>query len=199
MWNVKVVCEILLKSLYIFKVSRGRKWNFSSKRFLSGARQIPLISIQLFRERLSVKVHATNPNGIVGGFEGTFLQRNLKEWYGRPRTYVCESKESNNSRFDSFSRYEQCIDHIPYYISGLSRAHFFRQPFLKQLYTHRDRGTVKKVIHGTCLFHHTWISDVGENIYIQKLEKDKQISPKWFFQYDSNMPGFANSGRRNYQ
>ena len=34
-------------------------------------------------------------------------------------------KESNKSRFDSFSRYEQCIDHIPYYLSGLSSAHFF--------------------------------------------------------------------------
>ena len=44
-------------------------------------------------------------------------------------------KESNKSKFDSFSRYEQCIDHIPYYISGLPRAHFFRQPFSKQLYS----------------------------------------------------------------
>ena len=26
---------------------------------------------------------------------------------------------------------EQCIDHIPYYLSGLSRVHFFRQPFSK--------------------------------------------------------------------
>ena len=26
---------------------------------------------------------------------------------------------------------EQCIEHIPYYLSGLSRAHFFRQPFSK--------------------------------------------------------------------
>ena len=33
-------------------------------------------------------------------------------------------KESNKSRFDSYSRQEQCIDHIPYYLSGLSRAHF---------------------------------------------------------------------------
>ena len=46
--------------------------------------------IQLFRERLSEKVHATIPKGIVGGFEGTVLQRNLKESYARPRTYVCE-------------------------------------------------------------------------------------------------------------
>ena len=35
--------------------------------------------IQLFREMLSEKVHATSPKGIVGGFEFTVLQRNLKE------------------------------------------------------------------------------------------------------------------------
>ena len=46
--------------------------------------------IHLFRERLLEKVHATIPRGIVGGFEFTVLQRNLKEWHGRPRTYVCE-------------------------------------------------------------------------------------------------------------
>ena len=33
-------------------------------------------------------------------------------------------KESNKSRFDSYSRQKQCIDHIPYYLSGLSCAHF---------------------------------------------------------------------------
>jgi len=50
----------------------------------------------------------------------------------REATDICLRvlKESNKSRFDSFSRFEQCIDHIPYnYLSGLSRAHFFRQPF----------------------------------------------------------------------
>ena len=45
--------------------------------------------------------------------------------------------ERNKSRFDSYSRQEQCIDHILYYLLGLSRAHFFRQPFLKQLYSTR--------------------------------------------------------------
>ena len=44
-------------------------------------------------------------------------------------------KESNKSRFDSYSHQEYCIDHIPYYLSGLLRAHFFRQPFSKELYT----------------------------------------------------------------
>ena len=47
-------------------------------------------SIQLFRERLSEKVHVTIPKGIVGGFKFTLLQRNLKEWHERPWTYVCE-------------------------------------------------------------------------------------------------------------
>ena len=32
-------------------------------------------------------------------------------------------KESNKSRFDSYSQ-EKCIDHIPYYFSELSRANF---------------------------------------------------------------------------
>ena len=46
--------------------------------------------IQVFRERLSEKVHPTTPKGIVGSFECPVLQRNLKELHGRPRTYVCE-------------------------------------------------------------------------------------------------------------
>ena len=82
--------------------------------------------IQLFRERLSEKAHATIPKGIVGGFEFSVLQRNL----ARKAMEMCFRvlKESNKSRFDSYGRQEQCIDHIPYYLSGLSRAHFFRQP-----------------------------------------------------------------------
>ena len=44
----------------------------------------------LFRERLSEKVHATIPKGIMGGFEFTALRRNLKELHERPWTYVCE-------------------------------------------------------------------------------------------------------------
>ena len=45
-------------------------------------------NIQLFRERLSEKVHATIPKGIVGGFEFTVIQRSLKELHKR-RKYVC--------------------------------------------------------------------------------------------------------------
>ena len=43
-------------------------------------------------------------------------------------------KESNKSRFDSYSVNNKCIDHIPYDLSGLSRAQFLRQPLSKKLY-----------------------------------------------------------------
>ena len=63
----------------------------------------------------------------MGGFEFSVLQRSLEE-LARRAIEMCLRvlKESNKSRFDSYSRQEQCIDHIPYYLSGLSLAHFFR-------------------------------------------------------------------------
>ena len=62
-------------------------------------------SMQLFGEQLSEKVHATIPKGIVGGFQFTVLQRNLKEWHKRPRNVICLRvlKENNQSRFHSYS------------------------------------------------------------------------------------------------
>ena len=58
-------------------------------------------------------MHATIPKGIVGGFEFTVLQRNLKE-LARKAMKMCLRvlKKSNKSRFDSYIRQEQCIDHI---------------------------------------------------------------------------------------
>ena len=48
------------------------------------------ISIQLFRERLSEKVHATIPKGTVGDFEFTVLQRNLRNGTrGHGHMFVC--------------------------------------------------------------------------------------------------------------
>ena len=80
-------------------------------------------------------MHAIIPKDIVGGFEFSVLQGSLKE-LARKAMEMCLRvlKESNKSRFDSYSRQEQCIDYIPNYLSGLSRAHFFRQPFSKWLY-----------------------------------------------------------------
>ena len=68
-------------------------------------------NIQLFRERLSEKVHATILKGIVGGFEFTVLPRNLKELARKLAMKMCFRvlMERKKSRFDH---------------SGLSRAHF---------------------------------------------------------------------------
>ena len=88
--------------------------------------------MQLLRERLSEKLHATIPKGIVGSFKFTVFLRNLKELV-RKAVEMCLRvlKESNKSRFDRYSRQKQCIDHIPYYLSGLSRAHFSDNLFSK--------------------------------------------------------------------
>ena len=54
-----------------------------------------------------------------------------------------------------------CIDHIPYYLSGLSRAHFFQQPFSKQLYTN-------------------WFVSIRANNYFLLQELNTQSSTKKF-------------------
>ena len=48
--------------------------------------------IKLFPERLSQTVRVTILKDIVGSFQFTALQGNLKEWHERPWTYVCECK-----------------------------------------------------------------------------------------------------------
>ena len=88
--------------------------------------------IQLFRERLSGKVHSTIPKGIAGGFEFSVLQRILKELSPKAMEVRFRVlKESNKSRFDSYSRQEQCWSYPILYLSGLSRAHFFPTTFLE--------------------------------------------------------------------
>ena len=47
------------------------------------------------------KVHATMSKGIVGSTECTVLQRNLKEWYKRPWTYVCECQRKATKVFST--------------------------------------------------------------------------------------------------
>ena len=80
---------------------------------------------QLFRERLSERVHATIPKGIVGGFEFSVDPKKLERMAGEGMDICLRVlMESNKSRFDSYSRQEECIDHIPYYFSGLSLARF---------------------------------------------------------------------------
>ena len=84
-----------------------------------------------------------------------FFQRNLKE-LARKAMEMCLRvlKESNKSRFDSYSRQEQCIDHIPYYLSGLSRAQFMES------LTRLTKRCSKTPLLEPALFAETF-SDVG--------------------------------------
>ena len=52
--------------------------------------EIAYTCIQLFRKRLSEKVQATIPKGIVGGFEITVLYRNFERMAREAVDYVCE-------------------------------------------------------------------------------------------------------------
>ena len=65
--------------------------------------------------------HVTTPKGIVGCFWVHRFSRKFERMAGDAMD-IClwVLKDSNKS-----------IDHIPYYLSGLSRAHFFRQPLSK--------------------------------------------------------------------
>ena len=76
-----------------------------------------------------------NPERYCGWLWGHCSSKKFERMI-REATDIClwVLKKSNKSRFDSFSHYEQCIDHIPHYLSGLLKAHFFWQPFSKQLY-----------------------------------------------------------------
>ena len=50
----------------------------------------------------------------------TALEKSLSPRVNDTRTYLhmfASAKDSNKSRFDSYGRYKQCIDHIPYYLS----------------------------------------------------------------------------------
>ena len=77
------------KSMHNSRNLRAAFWNKNWLEYVTDCRTMTMC-IQLLRERLSEKVHAIIPKGIVGRFEFTFLQRNLKEWYKRSWTYVCE-------------------------------------------------------------------------------------------------------------
>ena len=70
------ISAIFLLNTYI----EGFVMNFASISYIN----LVHLYIELFRERLSEKLHVTIPKSIVGGFECTVCQRNLKEWHGRP-------------------------------------------------------------------------------------------------------------------
>ena len=81
-------------------------------------------------KKVVAKSARDNPERDCGWFWVIYSSSKKFKRMAREALEVClwVLKESNKSRFDSSVGQEQCIDHIPYYLSGLSRAHFFRQP-----------------------------------------------------------------------
>ena len=70
-------CNLCQSCFSVFGEVNNNSINQSRSRYRAPV-EIAL-GIQPFRERLSEKVHASIPKGIVGGFKFTVLQRNLKE------------------------------------------------------------------------------------------------------------------------
>ena len=108
------------------------------------------LEIQLFKERLSEKVHATIQKGIVGGFESTVLQRNLQEWHERPWTYVCDCKKKASKVSSTATVSGTVYWSYPMLPFGIVACTFFRQPFSKKLYTTQLTDTPL-----FCLFQYT--------------------------------------------
>ena len=76
-------------------------------------------------------MHTTIPKGIVGGFVCPVLQRNLKEWHARPRTYVreCWWKATKEGSTTTVVRNSVLIiSHIAF---RDCRVHIFRTTFLE--------------------------------------------------------------------
>ena len=77
----------------------------------------------------------------------TVLQRNLKEWQEWLWTYVCECRRKATKVARQLECQEQCIDHIPYYLSGLSRAPFCPTTFLEIAAHLATRCEQDKIFH----------------------------------------------------
>ena len=54
--------------------------------------------MQLFRERLSDKVHATTPKGIVGGFEFTFFSKKFDRMAGEAMDGISVSAKGKQQK-----------------------------------------------------------------------------------------------------
>ena len=99
------------KCYTLMSESRPRLWNSANFNFqqqnLAWAQwtREETFFIQLFGERLSEKVHATIPKGIVGGWFWVHFSSKKFKRLAREAMDICLRvlKESNKSRFDSYS------------------------------------------------------------------------------------------------
>ena len=70
-----------------------------------------------------------NPERYCGWFWVQCCSKKFERMAQEAMDVFATAKGSNKSRFDWLHCQEQGIDHIQYYLSGLSRAHFFRHAF----------------------------------------------------------------------
>lgn len=83
----------------------------------------------LFQEKLSEKVHATIPILWVV-LSSLFFKEILNNGErGHGRMFVSAKGKQQKSELRQLQCQGQSIYHNPYYLSGLSRTRFFRQPF----------------------------------------------------------------------
>ena len=106
-------------------------FSFLSFRKYQRARERAPTFVQLFRERLSEKVHATKPERYCGWFLVHCFSKKFQRM-AREAMDICLRvlKESNKSSFDSYSVRNKSliISHITFQDC---RVHSFRQPFSK--------------------------------------------------------------------
>ena len=117
-----------LKNLSVFApsltLSSGNSITHTSMKLRGGGKAIS--------RNVVGKSERDNPERYCGWFWVHCFSEKF-EWMTREAMVVCLRvlKESKKSRVRQPQRQEQCIDHIPYYLSGFSHAHFFRQPLSK--------------------------------------------------------------------
>lgn len=111
-----ILCfQEILKKIYIFQISVVRTGVCAHR--------------HLFQENLSEKVHATIPILWVV-LSSLFFKEILNNGErGHERMFVSAKGKQQKSELRQLQCQGQSIYHIPYYLSGLSRTRFFRQPF----------------------------------------------------------------------
>ena len=94
------------------------------------------------------KVHATVAKGIVGGFEYTVLQRNLKLWHAGGHGHMIATVKRKATKVGSTTKVvsvRNSDDRIPQLLFGTGRVLIFRQLFSNSCMSDRRIGRRKQV------------------------------------------------------
>ena len=109
-------------------------WSRRSRRRCGNTGQVSMSHYSCFEKGRRKKCTLQSRKVLWVVFSSLFFKEISKNGTRGQGRMFARAKGNNKSRFDSYSVKNKCIDHIPYYLSGLSRAQLLRQPFSKQLY-----------------------------------------------------------------